>query len=183
MWLAKRRIIELAHLFTCVVGLFRKDYAFSREFFNLTCRETVVNFMHHSRIAPKKTENICILLSKSSTQYFRLNDWKKLWNTRAHTQISISFQPWNSILLPWRVKCENTKTFRDIRTFKILYCALIRSHMEFGVLVWNPVQKKHSDAMEKIQRRFLRYVYLRTFEYYPTTLVTLNYLKAFSWIP
>ena len=61
-------------------------------------------------------------------------------------------------------KSKWAKTFRSVGTFKVLYCALIRSHMEFGVLMWNPELKKHSDALEKIQRRFFRYVYLRVFQ-------------------
>ena len=49
----------------------------------------------------------------------------------------------------------------------ILYYALVRSHMESGSLIWNPVLKKHSEALENIQRRFLKYVYSRIFQYYP----------------
>jgi len=60
---------------------------------------------------------------------------------------------------------RNTKFPKDVTTLKILYCALV---MEFGALVWNPVLKKHSDALEKVQRWFLRWAYFKVFQYYPT---------------
>ena len=75
---------------------------------------------------------------------------------------------------------RNSKTFRGIRTFRILYCALTRSHMKFGVLVWNPVLRKHSNALEKIQHWFLRYLYLRICQYYPTDVNYAELLQGFQ---
>ena len=43
--------------------------------------------------------------------------------------------------------------FLGIKTFKILYTALVRPHVEHANQVWNPHLKKHIDLLEKIQRK------------------------------
>ena len=65
-------------------------------------------------------------------------------------------------------------------TIKILYYALVWSHMETGSLVWDPVLKKHSEAIEKIQCRFLKYIYLWVFQYYPVDVSYKKLLKGFE---
>lgn len=75
---------------------------------------------------------------------------------------------------------RNSRSFKNIRTFKILYFALVRSHMESGSLVWNPILKKHSVALENIQRRFLKYVYSRIFQYYPFSISYAELLAGFE---
>ena len=48
---------------------------------------------------------------------------------------------------------RRTFEFRDIKTFKILYTALVRPHVEYANQVWNPHLKKHIDLLENVQRR------------------------------
>lgn len=58
--------------------------------------------------------------------------------------------------------------FKNIKTMKILYCAFVRSHLEYSSQIWNPNYKVHIDRLESIQRRFLRYIQFRANCYLPT---------------
>ena len=40
---------------------------------------------------------------------------------------------------------------------KALYCGLVRSTLEYGSVVWNPLYQNSSKRIEDIQRRFVRY--------------------------
>jgi len=55
---------------------------------------------------------------------------------------------------------RNSQQFRNIQTMKTLYYAYVRSHLEFGMLVWDPITKTQTKAIEKIQRYFLKVLYL-----------------------
>ena len=74
---------------------------------------------------------------------------------------------------------RNTTAFTNVTTYLILYFAYIRSVMEFGIVIWAPVYKKHSDALEAIQRRFLKLAYSRVFQYYPIDLPYQDILDGF----
>lgn len=50
---------------------------------------------------------------------------------------------------------RNTKQFEDVYCLKSLYCALVRSILEYGVLVWAPYHVVHIQRIERIQRNFL----------------------------
>lgn len=52
---------------------------------------------------------------------------------------------------------RNTKAFQDIYALKSLYCALVRSILEYAVVVWAPYHAVHINRMEAIQKNFLRY--------------------------
>ena len=51
--------------------------------------------------------------------------------------------------------------FSNIKTFKILYCAFVRSHLEYASQVWNPMYDVYIKRIENIQKRFLRYIEYR----------------------
>lgn len=48
--------------------------------------------------------------------------------------------------------------FNNIDCFKSVYCSVIRSVLEFGSNVWSPYYKCHKNCIERVQRRFLRFV-------------------------
>lgn len=50
---------------------------------------------------------------------------------------------------------------------KILYCAFVRSHLEYASQVWNPKYNIYINRLEGIQRRFLRYTQYRSNCYLP----------------
>ncbi|KAI5727912.1 hypothetical protein M8J77_008580 [Diaphorina citri] len=51
---------------------------------------------------------------------------------------------------------RSTKDFSDSISFKVLYCSLVRSILEFSSCTWNPIYSYHSGRIEKIQHRALR---------------------------
>ncbi|KAI5631267.1 hypothetical protein NE865_16016 [Phthorimaea operculella] len=60
-----------------------------------------------------------------------------------------------------------TSQFNDVRAAKTLYNAYVRSKLEFGAIVWAPYETKYSLTIEKIQRKFARWVFKRENGYYP----------------
>lgn len=53
---------------------------------------------------------------------------------------------------------RNTANFRDVACLKLLYVTLVRPHLEVNSIVWAPYFQKYSTAIERVQRKFLRYV-------------------------
>jgi len=48
---------------------------------------------------------------------------------------------------------RNTKDFKDVYALKTLYCSLVRSVLEYAVVVWAPYQVGQAARMESVQRR------------------------------
>lgn len=61
--------------------------------------------------------------------------------------------------------------FSSIKTFKILYCSFVRSHLEYASQVWNPTYETYTMRIERLQGRFLRYLQFRSKCYIP------NYIR------
>lgn len=57
--------------------------------------------------------------------------------------------------------------FADSKVALILYNAYVRSVLEFGAIVWDPRESIYIEMIEKIQRKFARFIYKRLYNVYP----------------
>ena len=57
--------------------------------------------------------------------------------------------------------------FVDTASFKTLYFALVRSRLEYGSTVWSPHYLYVKLSLERVQRRFLKYLYKLTIGVFP----------------
>jgi hypothetical protein len=53
---------------------------------------------------------------------------------------------------------RRTYSHLGAQDFKMIYTALVRPILEYGAVVWNPVLRKHIDSLERVQRRFTRFL-------------------------
>jgi hypothetical protein len=63
------------------------------------------------------------------------------------------------------IRC--TKNFSDIRSLKMLYFAFVRSRLEYGSIIWSSNCQTHIQNLEKVQRRFLKFLAHRIDGTYP----------------
>ncbi|XP_015378225.1 PREDICTED: uncharacterized protein LOC107172450 [Diuraphis noxia] len=50
-----------------------------------------------------------------------------------------------------------SKDFKLSKSFKSLYCALVRPILEYGTVVWDPYTVSDINQLKRVQHRFLRY--------------------------
>lgn len=75
---------------------------------------------------------------------------------------------------------RNSDNFQ-IATIVKLYNALVRPHVEYASIIWSPVAYSNSDMIEKVQKRFLRFLYLRKNKEYPYLVSYRAMLKTFEF--
>lgn len=57
--------------------------------------------------------------------------------------------------------------FSNINAIRTLYEALVKSHLEANSSVWSPHEAKYKCMLERIQNKFVRFLYLKCYGVYP----------------
>lgn len=60
-----------------------------------------------------------------------------------------------------------TYQFRGVTAANSLFNAYVRAKLEYGGFIWDPYEKNYTVMLERIQRKFARYVFKRMYGYYP----------------
>lgn len=87
-------------------------------------------------------------------------DSKLSFVSHVNTIIAASYRNLGFIL-------RNSREFNDPKTFIVLFNAFVRSKLEYASIIWYPTYGIHSHNIEKIQRRFVKYVWFRSDGIYP----------------
>lgn len=69
---------------------------------------------------------------------------------------------------------RQTADFKDINTFIILYNALVRSHLEYASVTWNPQYDKYKHMLQRIQDKFCKRLKFKFKTSPPVTLLSLE---------
>lgn len=62
---------------------------------------------------------------------------------------------------------RNSRDFSNIHTLKLLFYAFVRSKIEYASVVWSPYYQSHVNRLERVQRRFLKYLSFKLDARYP----------------
>ena len=62
---------------------------------------------------------------------------------------------------------RNSGKFTNLNTIKALYTTLVRTKLEYASLIWYPCYNNHINSVERVQRRFLKYVAYKIDGIYP----------------
>lgn len=71
---------------------------------------------------------------------------------------------------------RNCKNFNNLLVLKTLYFSLVRSRLEYGALVWQPFYENHKQLIERVQRRFLKFLWFKKHHVYPERGFAYNIL-------
>ncbi|XP_030021091.2 uncharacterized protein LOC115440776 [Manduca sexta] len=62
---------------------------------------------------------------------------------------------------------RQSKHFTNITTVRVLYDALVRSHLEHSGVIWSPHEVKYVAMLERVQNKFTKHLYLKLYGVYP----------------
>lgn len=76
---------------------------------------------------------------------------------------------------------RNCASFTDSNAFLILYSAYIRSKLEYASLIWYPLYTCYRQLIERVQRRFLKFVSYKVSGVYPERGIPyINLISTFQ---
>jgi len=58
---------------------------------------------------------------------------------------------------------RNTREFRNFNALIIVFNTFVRSKLEYASIIWTPYYKQFINKIERIQNKFLRYLYYKIF--------------------
>lgn len=62
---------------------------------------------------------------------------------------------------------RNCKSFNNISALSAMYFTLVRSGLEYGSLIWNPIYAHYTNLVERIQKKFLKFLSFKLNGSYP----------------
>ena len=68
------------------------------------------------------------------------------------------------------------KSLNDPKILHTLYCSLVRSNLEYCLVVWSPYTKRNTDKLERVQRRATKLI-LKSDDPYDIRLKKLNFMS------
>ena len=71
---------------------------------------------------------------------------------------------------------NNLRSFERSELERILYCALVRSQLEYGSVVWSPFTARNITKLERVQRCATKFI-LKTEDDYEVRISKLNILS------
>lgn len=77
---------------------------------------------------------------------------------------------------------RSTKFFKNISSLVKLYNALVRPHLEYAAVIWSPQAEVNINLIEKVQKRFLRFLYVRKNNAYPYMVSYKSMLDSFNMV-
>lgn len=77
---------------------------------------------------------------------------------------------------------RNTKYFKNVKSIIYLYNAIVRPHLEYASVIWSPQTETHNNMIEKVQKRFLRYLHVRKHNEYPFRIAYNSMLVEFDLV-
>lgn len=99
----------------------------------------------------------------------RRNEIKDLGITFDH-KFSFAFHISNIITSAhklWGFIYRNSKEFNNIVTCKALFYSFVRSKLEYGSLIWYTIYNTYIQNIESVQRKFVKYIFLKDTGAYP----------------
>lgn len=77
---------------------------------------------------------------------------------------------------------RNSGAFSNLNTYITLYNVYVRCHLEYAAIIWSPYYKVYIDLIEKVQKKFLRYLYFKKYGIYPSYEPSLTLRKEFGFM-
>lgn len=62
---------------------------------------------------------------------------------------------------------RQTSLFSNLETIKLLYNTLVLSKLDFASIIWEQQPQMYLDTLEKVQNKFLRYLYYKKYHRWP----------------
>lgn len=106
-----------------------------------------INFKYHLQGVVLQRENVVRDLGV-------IHDSKLIFDVHINNIVNRAYKS-----LGFVIRMSND--FKQAKTFKVLYCTLVRSILEYATQIWNPRYSTYITRIEAIQKKFLKYLCFR----------------------